>query len=290
MSTGARTVLISRWRTAGQTSYALVREFAQELPHTSAADAWQRAVQLAGDNPLEGDAEPRVRKSSSSGETVKADHPFFWAAYLLVDSGRLGENQEPPPPPMLNAAKKDVGPAAHGRRQRSGQGSGPGRQSAAGCRHGTARRRTTARTGSATGRPAPLPTAARCRAWVRPIPTIRPAARASPRRAKRSKTRPKPRPRRGRRTSTPTIRNNRQLCSANPLPLVGATSRAAAHFGHSACGSKLITCTSGSEALAAASRVCPTPCDRYSSPARSSPGRLCRSRPGPWPPAPRSAV
>ncbi len=114
MSTGARTVLISRWRTAGQTSYALVREFAQELPHTSAADAWQRAVQLAGDAPLDSDAEPRVRKSSSSSETVKADHPFFWAAYLLVDSGRLGDDQEPPPPPMINVPKKDVGPAAPG--------------------------------------------------------------------------------------------------------------------------------------------------------------------------------
>ena len=43
MSSGVRTVLISRWRTGGQTSYDLVREFAQELPHTTPVDAWQRA-------------------------------------------------------------------------------------------------------------------------------------------------------------------------------------------------------------------------------------------------------
>ena len=124
MSTGARTVLISRWRTAGQTSYALVREFAQELPHTSAADAWQRAVQLAGESPLDGDSEPRIRKASSSGETPKADHPFFWAAYLLVDSGRLAENQEPPPPPMVNAPKKDPA-AAPGDVKQPGKGVPP---------------------------------------------------------------------------------------------------------------------------------------------------------------------
>ena len=72
-----------------------MREFAQELPHTSAADAWQRAVQLVGENVLESDAEPRVQKGKDKGEPPKSEHPFFWAAYLLVDSGRLGENQEP---------------------------------------------------------------------------------------------------------------------------------------------------------------------------------------------------
>ena len=38
MSTGVRTILISRWRTGGQTSFDLVREFAQELPHSPPAD------------------------------------------------------------------------------------------------------------------------------------------------------------------------------------------------------------------------------------------------------------
>ena len=50
MSTGVRTILISRWRPAGQSSFDLVREFAQEVPHTSAAEAWQRAVQIMCEN------------------------------------------------------------------------------------------------------------------------------------------------------------------------------------------------------------------------------------------------
>ena len=64
MASGARTVLLSRWRTGGQSSYDLVREFAQELPHTSPADAWQRAVLLAADTRLNLEAEPRVKKAA----------------------------------------------------------------------------------------------------------------------------------------------------------------------------------------------------------------------------------
>ncbi|HEY2147335.1 MAG TPA: hypothetical protein VGH32_05325, partial [Pirellulales bacterium] len=32
------------------------------------------------------DHEPRVRKTSG-GESITAHHPFFWAGYLLVDTG-----------------------------------------------------------------------------------------------------------------------------------------------------------------------------------------------------------
>jgi len=44
MSTGSRTILITRWRPAGQTTFDLVREFVQELPRSSATDAWHRVV------------------------------------------------------------------------------------------------------------------------------------------------------------------------------------------------------------------------------------------------------
>lgn len=89
MSAGARTILISRWRTSGQTCIELVREFAQELPHAPPAEAWQRSVQLASETPLEPDREPRVRNTSSGQAASKANHPFFWAGYMLVDSGLL---------------------------------------------------------------------------------------------------------------------------------------------------------------------------------------------------------
>ncbi|MEX0712984.1 MAG: CHAT domain-containing protein, partial [Pirellulales bacterium] len=86
MANGARTVLISRWRTGGQTSFDLVREFAQELPHTTAADAWQRSVLVVSDMPLDPALEPRL-KHEDVAQPPKADHPFFWAGYMLIDTG-----------------------------------------------------------------------------------------------------------------------------------------------------------------------------------------------------------
>ncbi|MFW5692963.1 MAG: CHAT domain-containing protein [Thermoguttaceae bacterium] len=96
MSTGARTILISRWRPGGRTSYDLVREFAQELPHTSPADAYQRAVYLTAGSRIDMDAEPRVRRAQVD-ELPPANHPFFWAAYMLVDAGSVPPETEPDP-------------------------------------------------------------------------------------------------------------------------------------------------------------------------------------------------
>lgn len=86
MASGARTILLSRWRPAGQASYDLVREFAQELPHTDPTDAWQRSVQLGTQTPIDPEAEPRV-KAAGIDEPPAAVHPFFWAGYMLVDTG-----------------------------------------------------------------------------------------------------------------------------------------------------------------------------------------------------------
>jgi len=96
MANGARTVLLSRWRVGGQTSFDLVREFVQELPHTTAADAWQRAVLLAIDSRLNLEAEPRVRRATTD-ESPKAANPLFWAGYMLVDLGASPEKVEPKP-------------------------------------------------------------------------------------------------------------------------------------------------------------------------------------------------
>ncbi len=61
MANGARTLLLSRWRTGGQTSFDLVREFVQELPDGPASDAWQRAVLLAMDSQVSFSGEPRIK-------------------------------------------------------------------------------------------------------------------------------------------------------------------------------------------------------------------------------------
>ena len=101
MSAGARTVLLSRWRTGGRTSYDLVREFTQELPHTSPADAYQRAVFLTAGSHIDVEAEPRVRRAQVD-ELPLANHPFFWGAYMLVDAGAVpqpGAELAPDPQP-----------------------------------------------------------------------------------------------------------------------------------------------------------------------------------------------
>jgi CHAT domain-containing protein len=105
MANGARTVLLSRWRSGGQTSFDLVREFVQELPHTSPADAWQRAILLTVNARVAVEAEPRLKRAMGD-EPPKAAHPFFWAGYLLVDSGAAAEPAEPKAEaPVLKPAK-----------------------------------------------------------------------------------------------------------------------------------------------------------------------------------------
>jgi len=87
MASGSRTILLSRWRTGGQISYDLTREFTQELPFSPAATAWQRSVQLVKDRELDLAREPRVKATEAGKELEKpltAAHPFFWAGYLLI--------------------------------------------------------------------------------------------------------------------------------------------------------------------------------------------------------------
>jgi len=95
MATGSRTILLSRWRTGGQTSYDLMREFVSELPNTTAAAAWQRAVFLTMDADVQVEREPRL-SSTTRDTTPKADHPFFWAGYVLIDTGTLPQKEELP--------------------------------------------------------------------------------------------------------------------------------------------------------------------------------------------------
>jgi CHAT domain-containing protein len=110
MSTGARTVLISRWRPGGQNSIDLVREFAQELPRTTAADAWQRCVLLESATPLNPTLEPRVNKTGMQSPP-NADHPFFWSGFLLADTGAKPHSDDEAP--VDNVVKiKEAKPAA----------------------------------------------------------------------------------------------------------------------------------------------------------------------------------
>ncbi len=107
MSSGAQTILISRWSVGGQSTLDMVREFVQELPHTSAAEAWQRSVQITMETPIRPGLEPRV-KTSVKDPPMTASHPFFWAGYLLIDAGEPTEDtpdEGPPPAARPGAAK-----------------------------------------------------------------------------------------------------------------------------------------------------------------------------------------
>jgi hypothetical protein len=94
MATGARTILLSRWRTGGRTNIELVREFVRELPQLPATESWQRARLLAREAPLDPQNEPRLKGLEETGDPPTADHPFFWAGYLLVDTGPRHAEQE----------------------------------------------------------------------------------------------------------------------------------------------------------------------------------------------------
>jgi len=124
MASGARTLLLSRWRTGGQTSFDLVREFVQELPHTLPADAWQRSVLLAAATRLNLEAEPRIKDAAD--ETPRAVHPFFWAGYMLIDSGAPQPKPEAKPDePMLKFKKLEKPDEAPQKEDEAPQGKEP---------------------------------------------------------------------------------------------------------------------------------------------------------------------
>jgi tetratricopeptide (TPR) repeat protein len=105
MAAGAKTVLISRWRTGGKSAFDFVREFAQELPHTAATDAWQRSILLTRASSLDVMAEPRISRLEGVDAPPTAAHPFFWAGYMLADTGTTVKADVQPAPLPGGAAK-----------------------------------------------------------------------------------------------------------------------------------------------------------------------------------------
>jgi hypothetical protein len=118
MSAGAETVLLSRWRVGGQSTLDVIREFIQELPHAPAADAWQRSVRLALETPVDPARELRVKPGKVDVELM-AKHPFFWAGYMVLDTGWRPAEEPPdaaPPVPAANnsGAAAEVEPKEDG--------------------------------------------------------------------------------------------------------------------------------------------------------------------------------
>ena len=136
MSSGARTILISRWRTGGQTSFDLVREFAQELPHSTPAEAWQRSVQIAIDTPIEPDREPRLKKHARR----RAAQGQPSVLLVRLHAGRFGRGRRGS---RQGAGDSRFERAGKGPRSPTGQSAADRRHRAAGGRR--ARRRSAAR-------------------------------------------------------------------------------------------------------------------------------------------------
>ena len=126
LAAGARTALISRWRTGGYSSAELVREFVRDCVGpgergVSPAESWQRAVDLVCPEPLHLSYEPRVKLV---GNSVLEDtrHPFFWAGYMLIDTGTVpdADDADPTQRPVMQM-QAGAGPAAGMRGAGGGQ-------------------------------------------------------------------------------------------------------------------------------------------------------------------------
>jgi hypothetical protein len=108
MAGGGRVILLTRWRTSGRTNFDLVREFAKELPNAPAAEAWQRACLLAREAPIDPSREPRLKRADDTADMPPANHPFFWAGYMLVDTGPRAEVEAEKPEAVNGAEVKEA--------------------------------------------------------------------------------------------------------------------------------------------------------------------------------------
>ena len=83
MAAGTRTILISRWRMGGSNSLALTENYASRLPTMPGSQALRESIDEAKKLDLNYELEPRIR-AKADDPVLKAEHPAFWAANLLL--------------------------------------------------------------------------------------------------------------------------------------------------------------------------------------------------------------
>jgi hypothetical protein len=118
LAAGARTAVISRWRSLGKTGEAVLQEYLRETAGPGGippAEAWRRAVEIATAERPDLLREPRI-KQADDAYLDDSRHPVLWAGFLLVDCGG-GVHQPaaavgPPPRPPLAPAGPPLAPAA----------------------------------------------------------------------------------------------------------------------------------------------------------------------------------
>ena len=90
-ASGADTMLLSRWRTGGRSAYDLSQDFIKNYEKEPAADAWKHAATSLMTRDVVVDEEPRLKKLGRSDEIPQYAAPFWWAGYMLIDSGEAVE-------------------------------------------------------------------------------------------------------------------------------------------------------------------------------------------------------
>jgi hypothetical protein len=87
ISGGAQTLLISRWNVGDRSPFQASAEFARAANDHSAIDAWQLTVEAIKQLPVDVSEASRIKAPGGDPADRKCDHPFFWAGYLLIDTG-----------------------------------------------------------------------------------------------------------------------------------------------------------------------------------------------------------
>ncbi|MGL6226481.1 MAG: CHAT domain-containing protein [Thermoguttaceae bacterium] len=90
---GTKTILISRWKTGGRSMYDLIEAFLQNYTQFPASESWRKAIMSVAAKPLKLEEEPRL-KLGKEEEPLRANHPFFWAGFMLVDRGEKPSREE----------------------------------------------------------------------------------------------------------------------------------------------------------------------------------------------------
>jgi hypothetical protein len=93
-ASGADGMLLSRWRTGGRSAYDLTTDFVKNYESEPSADAWKHAALQLMKRDVVVDEEPRLRKLGRNEEIPKYDSPFWWAGYMLIDSGEAVRAEE----------------------------------------------------------------------------------------------------------------------------------------------------------------------------------------------------
>lgn len=93
-ASGADGMLLSRWRTGGRSAYDLATDFVKNYESEPTADAWKRSALKLMQRDVVVEEEPRLRKLGRSEQTPKYDSPFWWAGYMVVDSGEAVKLEE----------------------------------------------------------------------------------------------------------------------------------------------------------------------------------------------------